>query len=232
MKKLYISGILFLLLCAAGCIMPRKRPQKALDTARSFAPFDVLIVPGTPFDGEHWDTLIKGRVLWSWILYKNGIVKNIIYSGGAVYTPYKEAHIMGAYGIALGIPPENIHYDTLAEHSTENIYYSYLLAGRLGYRSIALGTDPFQSFTLRGYIRKRFSTQVMHLPFVVDSLAVYNHLNPEITYLPLREGDWKNIKERESFFKRLGGTFGQHIPWKDYPDGRVPPLGSLSSSGQ
>ncbi len=231
MKQLLTSGIIFLLLWTTGCITPRKGPHKALAAAHSFAPFDVLIVPGSPFNGR-WDTIMKARVLWSWILYKNGIVRNVIYSGAAVYTPYKESRIMGLYGMALGIPAENIHYDTLAEHSTENIYYSYLLARQLGYRSIALGTDPFQSFTLRGYIRKRFSTPMMHLPFVVDSLEVYNHLDPAIDFLPLKEKSWTNLKQRKSFFKRLGGTFGQHIPWHEHPEGRIAPLGSSPPPGK
>lgn len=71
-------------------------------------------------------------------------MKNIIYSGGAVYSPYKESVIMGLFGQKLGIPSKNTFYDTLARHSTENVYYSYLLAKEIGFKSIALGADPFQ----------------------------------------------------------------------------------------
>jgi len=187
------------------------------------APFDVLIVPGTPFYGR-WDTTMKGRVLWSWILYKNGIVRNIIYSGDAVYSPYKESVIMGLYGQALGIPAGHIFYDTQARHSTENIYYSYLLAKQLGFKTIALGTDPFQAFTLKGYLKKRFATPVYRLPFYVDSLAVYNHLEPEIDFRHLKEKNWKSIKQQESFFRRFRGTLGRDIDWDQYEGGRVGPL--------
>jgi len=68
------------------------------------APYDAIIVTGTPFYGEQWDDVMKMRVYWSLILYKKGITKNIIYSGSAVYTPYIEAEIMKKYAIKLGIP--------------------------------------------------------------------------------------------------------------------------------
>lgn len=226
MKRRSHLLLLCLLLCGiASCLTPRKGPRRALEQAASMAPFDVLIVPGTPFNGR-WDTIMKARVLWSWILYKNGIVKNIIYSGAAVYSPYKESVIMGLYGQALGIPARHIFYDTLARHSTENIYYSYLLAKKLGFRTIALGTDPFQAFTLRGYIRKRFATPIYTLPFYVDSLEAYNHIEPEIRFRSSKEKDWTSIREQQSFFRRFRGTLGKDIQWHQYEDGKVGPLGN------
>ncbi|MBS1616799.1 MAG: YdcF family protein [Bacteroidetes bacterium] len=189
-------------------------------------PFDAVIIPGVPFDGQRWDTVMHARVLWSYVLYKNGYVKNIIYSGGAVYSPYYEARIMGLYGQALGIPAEHIFYDTLAEHSTENVYYSYLLAKKLGFKSLALGTDPFQSSMLKSFTRKRFATPITHLPFIADSLKAYNHLEPVIhpKSAHTKDPDWQPITESQSGIRRLLGTLGKNIPWKKYPDGRVPAL--------
>ncbi len=189
-------------------------------------PFDAVIIPGVPFNGTRWDTVMHARVLWSYILYKNGYVKNIIYSGGAVYSPYYEARIMGLYGQALGIPADHMFYDTLAQHSTENVYYSYLLAKKLGFKSIALGTDPFQSSMLQSFTRRRFGTPITHLPFNTDSLKRYNHLEPKIHPGPAhtKDPDWQSITENQSGFRRLLGTLGRNIPWKKYPNGRVPAL--------
>jgi uncharacterized SAM-binding protein YcdF (DUF218 family) len=201
-----------------SCITPRKGPAKAYKNAAALAPFDALIVPGIPYNGRNWDSIMKGRVLWSWILYKNGYVKNVIYSGGAVYTPYQEAVVMGLYARELGIPEANIFYDTLARHSVENVFYSYLLAQRQGFKSIALGTDPFQSVSLRSFTRKRFETPIYHLPFITDSLEVYNNLHPRIDATPAKiTTAWSSIKDQESFFKRLGGTLGRKIDWSPYP---------------
>ncbi|MGM0505436.1 MAG: YdcF family protein, partial [Bacteroidota bacterium] len=66
--------------------------------------YDVIIVPGVPFNDDFWTDVLLGRIYWSHYLYENGITKNIIYSGSAVYTPYIESEIMAMYGRQLGIP--------------------------------------------------------------------------------------------------------------------------------
>lgn len=189
-------------------------------------PFDAIIVPGVPFNGQRWDSVMKQRVLWSYILYKNGYTRNIIYSGSDVYTPYYEARIMGLYGQALGIPAEHIFYDTAAEHSTENVYYSYLVAKKHGFKSLALATDPFQSSMLRSFTKRRFASPIYHLPIERDSLLRYNSLDPKIrpASAKSRDKDWESIMDRQSFFRRLMGTLGRAIKWKQYPNGRVPAL--------
>ena len=186
--------------------------------------FDAIVVPGIPYDGNSWDSLMKARVLWSYSLYKNGIARNIIYSGDAVYSPYRESSVMGKYAQELGIPKENIFYDTLAQHSTENVYYSYLLAKQLGFKTIALATDPFQAFMLRGYSKKRFGTPVYHLPFVIDTIKAYSHLKPVIDATDLKVENFVPITEQLSFFKRFKGTMGKDIDFDQYPDRQVPSL--------
>jgi hypothetical protein len=208
-----------------SCITPRKGPARAYRNAAALAPFDAIIVPGIPYDGHAWDSVMKARVLWAWVLYKNGYTKNVIFSGAAVYTPYKESKIMGLFATKMGIPKEHIFYDTLAEHSTENVYYSYRLAQSLGFKSLALATDPFQSWMLRSFTRKRFATRIYHLPFVTDSLAVYNSIQLRISSKSLKEPQgWKSIKEREPFRKRFRGTLGKSINWAEYPNAKLGPL--------
>ncbi|HTM67527.1 MAG TPA: YdcF family protein [Flavipsychrobacter sp.] len=216
--------MLFSLVYQASCITPRRGPQRALVTAGKMKAFDAIIVPGIPFKNGQWDSVMKSRVLWSYVLYKNGYTKNIIYSGGAVYSPYKEAIIMGLYAQQLGIPKENIFYDTLAKHSTENVYYSYLLAKKLGFKSLALATDPFQSFMLRGFTRKRFGSPIYHIPFVVDSLKAYSYLNPQINPQPAKVENFVSITEKQGFVKRFIGTMGKNIDWRQYEGKRLAPL--------
>lgn len=176
--------------------------------------FDAIIVPGVPFNNGSWDSTMKARVLWSYYLYKKGIARNVIYSGAAVYSPYIEAKIMGLYAEQLGIPSAHIFSDTLAEHSTENVYYSYLLARQLGFKSIALATDPFQARMLRSFIRKRFATEIVILPFVQEKLKDLNHLNPEIDPRSAYVDAFVPITERQGFWKRLRGTLGKHLEWE------------------
>lgn len=199
-----------------SCISYRKRPtmlyQHVTGTGRSF---DAGIVPGIGFDGIKWDTVMKGRVLWAHHLYETGIIKNIIFSGGAVYTPYHEAKVMGLYAQKLGVPTEKIFYDTLAEHSTENIFYSYHIAQKQGFKTLALVTDPFQSSMLKGFTRRRFTTEIYHLPFMVDTLRKLDHVEPVIEPNGAFVENFKSIKERENFFRRFRGTLGAFIPWEN-----------------
>lgn len=207
-----------------GCFSSKKSQREAYEKAQQVAPFDAVIVPGVPFKDGHWDTVMKARVLWSWVLYKNGVVKNIIYSGGAVYSPYLEAKIMGLYAQQLGIPQENIFYDTLAQHSTENVYYSYLLAKKIGFKTIALATDPFQSLMLRGYTKRRFMTAIFHLPFSTDSISAYNYFDPVIDPQSAFVNPWEPITQKKGFWARFRGTLGRDINWAPYKNGRVDPL--------
>jgi DUF218 domain-containing protein len=207
-----------------SCIGAKKKPGRDLATASRMKPFDAIIVPGVPFKHGSWDSVMKGRVIWSYVLYKQGYAKNIIYSGSAVYSPYYEGIIMGLYAEQLGIPREHIFCETRARHSTENIYYSYLLAQKQGFKSIAFATDPYQSSVLRKYTRKRFATHIYHIPFLTDTLEQYNHLNPVIDPTPAKADNFVSIKKQESFWARLRGTMGKDIDWSQYKDGKVGPL--------
>jgi DUF218 domain len=212
------------LMSLLGCFSSRKVPKKHLAEAAALRPFDAIIVPGVPFKNGNWDSIMKARVIWSYILYKDGYTKNVIYSGSSVYSPYYEARIMGLYALQLGIPATHIFYETKARHSTENIYYSYLLARKQGFKSVALATDPFQSAMLRSFTRRRFGTPIYHLPFVKDTLEAYNHLDPVIDPSPAKADSFMSITDEESFWKRLRGTLGKGIDWSQYTDGKVDPL--------
>jgi len=175
--------------------------------------YDVIIVPGMPFENGLWGRTIKGRVYWSKYLYDRGIAKNIIYSGGAVYSPYYEGKIMAQYAIALGIPAANVFTEDRAEHSTENVYYSYKLAKKLGFRTIAIASDPYQTKQLRKFIRKKVDTAVGIIPFVTDTLKSLEPgmVDPVIDYQPLLKKDFIPLTKRQNVWKRWRGTRGKNI---------------------
>lgn len=176
-------------------------------------PYDIVIVPGVPFEDSTWSWTMKGRIYWSKYLYDNGITKNVIYSGSAVYTPYIEGEIMALYGIALGIPAENVFSETLAEHSTENVYYSYKKARKLGFERIALATDQFQAKMLKRFTKKIVSSEVGIIPFVVDTLKALQPTmtDPEIDYKDAFVNNFTALPEKVSFRERFRGTRGLDI---------------------
>lgn len=63
---------------------------------------DVAIVPGLPFDTLKVNPLFKARMLWLSTSTKQGLPKNIIFSGSAVHSPYVEGQIMKMIADSLG----------------------------------------------------------------------------------------------------------------------------------
>jgi uncharacterized SAM-binding protein YcdF (DUF218 family) len=180
--------------------------------------YDMIVVPGVPFENGQWSAAMKGRVYWSKYLYDQGIALNIMYSGSAVYTPYIEADIMALYAEKLGIRKENIFTETLAEHSTENIYYGYKKARKLGFERIALASDPFQTKMLRRFTRKIVDPYVGLIPIVYDTLSVMESKmsDPEIDFQKAFVTGFKPLPERETFLERLKGTRGLDIDTSAY----------------
>lgn len=217
-------ALLALLYSLAGCTT-LKSPRRIYNRmVRDQQRFDAIIVPGIPFEGKAWNNVMKARVLWSYLLYKEGRTRNVIYSGGAVYSPYVEAKIMGLYAQQLGIPPEHIFCDTLAEHSTENVYYSYELARRLGFKTLAVATEYNQALLLKRFVKRRFLSKVAILPIYESYLEAYAHLEPLIDPTPALEPGFVSILQRQTLGKRLRGTMGGNLPWKNLPGRKAPPL--------
>ena len=210
-----------------SCMSARKTGKYYTRAVNDSLKVDAIIVPGLAFKSRDWPTLMKRRVIWSWILYKNGITKHVIYSGGAVYTPHIEAYVMGLYAQKLGIPRKDIFYDTAAQHSTENVYYSYLIAKKQNFKSIALTTDRYQTGFLKRFLTRTFRSPIHLIPVFRDSVAKYEHLDPAIDtnrVLVKRRGEFKSIRERYPFMHRIRGTHGLNIPWHKYKGGKVDAL--------
>lgn len=176
----------------------------------SLKSYDIIVVPGVPLENGKWSTTMKARICWSKYLYDKGIAKNIMYSGSAVYTPYIEAKIMALYAEAIGIPKENIYTETKAEHSTENIYYSFLLSKKLNFKTVALASDPFQTKMLKKFTRKRINADIDLIPIVFDSLKAMNisNIDPLINIQKAFVKDFIPLTERENFLQRLRGSWG------------------------
>lgn len=192
---------IFFVSCASGKLYKRACAAK---------PYDVIIVPGVPFNGKNWDFKMKGRVIWANYLIKQGIARYVIFSGGAVYTPYVEAKVMALYAHALGTPDSCIYTEEKAEHSTENVYYSYLIAKKLGFTSIALATDPYQSNMLKGFI-KAHQLPVTRIPFRIKILMKIDNVHPVIDATSAKVQAFKPITETQSRRYRRNGTKGKNI---------------------
>lgn len=205
-------AVLLILLFLNSCTYSRKAAKRLFADSQSKV-YDIVIVPGVPLENGKWSRTMKGRIYWAKQLYDQGITKNVLFSGSAVYTPYYEGLIMALYAIELGIPASHVFYETNAEHSTENIYYGYKKATLLGFNKIALASDPFQTKTLSRFTRKRISRDVAMIPMVRDTMKMLEPgmTDPVIDIQKAFNKNFVSIKRRESFFKRLKGTMGYNI---------------------
>jgi uncharacterized SAM-binding protein YcdF (DUF218 family) len=207
------------LLTLLSCSYSSRATKELYQEALKHKPYDAIIVPGVPFENGQWSRVMKGRIYWSKFLYDRGVTRNIIYSGSAVYSPYVEGEIMALYTVALGVPKEHVFSETHAEHSTENVYYSYKLARNLGFRKIALASDPFQTRMLRNFVRRKVDPSVAMIPMVEDSLRAMEPemRDPVIDPAPAFRKDFVSLKKRQGLLKRIWGTLGKNIDSTLYP---------------
>lgn len=161
------------------------------------APYDVIIVPGVPFNNQKVNPIYKARMLWAKWLFDRKIAKNIIFSGSAVHTPYVEGQAMKIMADSMGIPSAHTFVESRAQHSTENVDFGIQLARQLGFKKIAVATDPFQSHFIRRFLDK-CKLNVALVPFPLQMMPLYHKRTvPQIDARPAFIKDFVPIEKRE-----------------------------------
>ena len=213
----FFASLIAIMMLMNACSFSEKTTKKYLKNAVT-EKYDVIAVPGVPFNESGWDSTMKARVYWSKYLYDKGIAKNVMYSGSSVGSPYYEGQIMALYAVAIGIPQEHVFYENKAEHSTENLYYCFLKSKKLGFTKIALATDPFQAKQLKRFVKVKIGNNAGNIPIVFDTLRALQGLmiNPDIDYKQAYNSNFIPLKSRESFWKRFRGTRGKNIDYNAY----------------
>jgi uncharacterized SAM-binding protein YcdF (DUF218 family) len=212
-RILFLSAVMVLM---QGCLLFKPSPEKMTVRAlEKHKQYDAIIVPGYQFIEPAWNRVLQMRLIWAKHLYDRGVAKNIITSGSSVYTPYVEAKIMAEYLVAMGVPRERIIIEDRAEHSTENLWYGFILAKKKGFKSVALASDPFQSKMLWRFAKRKTKGEVKFLPVLIDTLQALPHDTPTINYRDLKLKEFVPITERHSKWKRLLGTLGWNIDYKE-----------------
>jgi hypothetical protein len=201
-----------------SCGRGTRYATKKFEKAKRLAPFDVIIVPGSPYhDSSRLGQVLIARIHWAKYLYDQGIAKNIIFSGSAVYTPYFEGLAMKLIADSLGIPKDHTFAETKAQHSTENVWYSAKMAKTLGFSKIALATDHIQTKLLKSFVKGRMQNMAC-IPIVYDMIdpqRLRNLTLPTINDTLAYDPKFVSILERETFWERLKGTRGKHINYNE-----------------
>ncbi|HRG08559.1 MAG TPA: ElyC/SanA/YdcF family protein [Cyclobacteriaceae bacterium] len=205
---LYLHLFVALALLLTYCSV-RKSVIKSYALAKETRPYDVIIVPGIPYEKSETSMVMKMRIQWAKHLYDSGFTRNIIFSGSAVYSPFVEGIAMKVIADSLGIPAQHTFSETSAEHSTENVYYSWKMAKEMGFTKIALATDPFQAAMLKRFI-KEYCPGVTAVPVYIEKIDLDKPL-PVIDTTSFYVANFVSLKERETFWQRFSGTRGKKV---------------------
>ena len=210
LKRVLLFSFLFttMALLLAFCSL-RRYANKSYEEAKLEAPFDVIVVPGVPYDKANTTRLMLMRILWAKHLYDSGFTHNVIFSGSSVYTPFVEGIAMKLIADTLGMPHDHTFSEVKAEHSTENAYYGYKMAQRMGFKKIALATDPFQSATLEGLIRK-YCPGMKTIPMVYGKVDRSKTL-PAIDTTKAYVANFVSIRKTQSWWNRWRRTMGKRV---------------------
>lgn len=112
---------------------------------------------------------------------------------------------------AMGVPAEHTFAETQAEHSKENVYYGWLMAQKLGFKSVALASDPYQVFFLEGFVETNLPEMGL-LPIPVDSLKKFYLPVPRIDASPAFVENFIPLNKRETWWTRVKHTNHNNLP--------------------
>lgn len=215
-QKFFFLATLVIGLVTSSCTSTRFS-EKKFQEAKRVEPYDVVIVPGVPYMDKGFGAVFAARILWAKYLMDSGITKNVIFSGAAVATPYIEGIAMKVIADSLGTDPNHTFAETRAEHSTENAYYGMKMAQKMGFKRIALASDPFQTKSLRKMLKKRCNN-MPYVPVVfvrIDPTKKRELFLPSIDPKDAFVPNFVPLADREGFFERLRGTYGKHINFNE-----------------
>ena len=206
----FILPLFFALFIFSGCNYTKLATEKYA-YAQEVKPFDLLLVPGFPYDTlTGWNETMRNRVLWSVKLMEEGIAKKVMYSGTANYSPYIEGRIMALYAEQLGVPKDKIIIEEAAEHSVENLYYAHLYALEHDWKTIAIATDAIQSFRFKEF-KKYSKLDFEMIPIVYDQIDL-NTPKPKIDLQQAYVEGFISLKDRKPGYLLVHDSGGRHLP--------------------
>ncbi len=186
MKNVILYSLLTAFVFSTSSCSLETLVSRADKRAMKRAPYDAIIVPGYPYvttaypyGTERNKILLNVRLYYAKELYEKGIAKNIIFSGTAAHTPFVEGEIMKQMADALGIPSEHTFAEVKAQHSNQNAVYGRRMAKKLGFKKVAVATDPYQLSYL-SQLMHIFTPGMPILSFQPEDMVKYIHPLPSI----------------------------------------------------
>jgi len=107
---------------------------------------DLIIVLGNPVnnDGTIGETQ-KSRVEVGIDLYKKGLAKKILFTGGAAVNQFIESEVMKQFAISSGVPSKDVLTETRSINTIQNAFYSNQILQNESVDSIILVTSAYHT---------------------------------------------------------------------------------------
>ncbi len=125
------------LLCSASCrdardlflpYSPEPAQVEAMLARPRAARYDAALVLGCPAQPDGSPSLCERcRVKSAVRLYHRGVVRQLVFSGGAAHSPYVEAEVMGDLAVKRGVPPADVLREGRALTTWQNVRFAKAL---------------------------------------------------------------------------------------------------------
>jgi uncharacterized SAM-binding protein YcdF (DUF218 family) len=129
-RRSALVGVMMIASCAdARDVFAPYQPSAAevaalLEEPRA-AKYDAALVLGCPAEPDGSPSLCERcRVKSAVRLYKKGVVRKLVFSGGAAHSPYVEAEVMGDLAVKRGVPDGDILREGRALTTWQNVRFA------------------------------------------------------------------------------------------------------------
>ena len=136
----------FVVVCAAlalGWAALARLLRAYVPAPRPLRPADVLVVLGHPANADGSPSpAMQEQVALAAALYRAGLARALLFSGGAVHNEHEEAQVMAELAVRQGIPAAAIATETQARDTFENARYCRQVMRARGWQDAIVVTTP------------------------------------------------------------------------------------------
>jgi uncharacterized SAM-binding protein YcdF (DUF218 family) len=112
--------------------------------AQRLRPAAVIIILGHPANGDGSPSpAMREQVALAVALYRAGLARTLLFTGGAVYNEYVESQVMADLALQQGVPAADIMTETRSRDTVENARYCRQIMRARGWRDAIVVTTPY-----------------------------------------------------------------------------------------
>jgi uncharacterized SAM-binding protein YcdF (DUF218 family) len=161
MRMRYLATIFVALAVVAAAL--RRLALAYVPPAQRLGLADVIIILGHPANPDGSPSpAVQEQVALAAALYRAGLARALLFTGGAVHNEHVEAQVMAALAVRLGVPEAAISTETQARDTFENAHYCRQIMQASGWQDAVVVTTPY-------HVRR--ASRIFHLAGIPHQMA-------------------------------------------------------------